>query len=100
MGLNLGLGLGHRGRENPFTLADDFIEPYRYLVEHHVAVMDKDVLDRPLQTEGKRELLGFIHKTVPMRDGEYRLNGAIEATIDSYCRILDKHAGNLNLPAF
>lgn len=100
MGLNLGLGLGHHSSENPFNLADDFIEPYRYLVERHVARMDKNTLEQPLQTEGKRELLEFIHQTVPMHDGEYRLNGAIETTIDSYCRILDKGTGKLTLPAF
>ena len=100
MGLNQGLGLGHHSGENPFNLADDFIEPYRYLVERQVARMDKRTLDQPLQTEGKRELLGFIHQTVPMSDGEYRLNGAIEATIDSYCRVLDKGTGNLSLPIF
>jgi CRISPR-associated protein Cas1 len=100
MGLNLSLGLGHRSSENPFNLVDDFIEPYRYLVERHVAMMDKDILHQPLQTEGKRELLGFIHQTVPMNDGEYRLNGAIEATIHSYCRVLDKHTSSLTLPVF
>ena len=100
MGLNLNLGLGHHSSENPFNLADDFIEPYRYLVERHVAIMDKEILEKPLQTEDKRELLGFIQQTVPMHDGEYRLNGAIESTIDSYCRVLDKRAGNLILPVF
>ena len=98
MGLNMGLGLGHHSSENPFNLADDFIEPYRYLVERHVAMMGKDALDQPLQTEGKRELLEFIHQTVPMQNGEYRLNGSIETAIDSYCRILAKGTGKLSLP--
>lgn len=99
-GLNPGLGLGHASSENPFNLADDFIEPYRYLVERHVATMDHQSLDRPLTSSDKSELLIFITHTVPMYDGDYRLNGAVENTIDSYCRILDKRGGRLRLPTF
>ncbi|HHG90389.1 MAG TPA: type II CRISPR-associated endonuclease Cas1 [Devosia sp.] len=100
MGLNLGLGLGHRSSENPFNLADDFIEPYRYLVECHVAAMGEETLEQPLNGKGKQELLAFITHQVPMNDGEYRLNGAVEATVDSFCRILDGRADTLALPAF
>ena len=99
MGLNLGLGIGHRSSENPFNLADDFIEPYRYLVESCVATMDKETLDKPMKGESKRKLLSFVTHTVPMHDGDYRLTGAVEATIDSYCRILDGRGKRLQLPA-
>ncbi len=100
MGLNLGLGLGHHSSENPFNLADDFIEPYRYLVERHVVSLDRQVLEQPLQSNGKKELLAFISQQVPMNDGEYRLNGAVEATVDSYCRILDGRGESLALPEY
>jgi CRISPR-associated protein Cas1 len=32
-GLNGCLGVGHCNQQNPFHLADDLIEPYRFLVE-------------------------------------------------------------------
>ncbi len=100
MGLNPSLGLGHCSSENPFNLADDFIEPYRYLVEYHVAGMRPDNLEQSLDGKEKQSLLQFITHTIPMQNGEFRLNGAVEATIGSYCRILEGRASRLHLPVF
>lgn len=52
-GLTPGIGIWHRGRANPFSLADDLIEPFRPAVDHMVLheannaeVFDKSVRRR------------------------------------------------------
>jgi CRISP-associated protein Cas1 len=98
MGVNLSLGIGHRSSENPFNLADDFIEPYRFIVERQVAILATANVLGPLDSNEKKELLTFITTTITMEAGQYRLNSAIESTIDSYCRILDGRTNELVLP--
>ncbi|MCB5207429.1 type II CRISPR-associated endonuclease Cas1 [Methylovorus mays] len=93
-GLNPALGLGHCSTENPFNLADDFIEPYRFVVERHIAsgtFGDFDGLAR-------KELLRFVEQEIKLNGAGYRLPAAINETIASFVRILDKRAEKLILP--
>lgn len=89
-GLNGTLGLGHCNAGNAFNLADDFIEPYRFLVDFHVAD-DADTWSEtmPFDSTAKRALLGFVQCTVRIGGKEMRLHAAIDATIASFVRILE-----------
>jgi CRISPR-associated protein Cas1 len=60
-GLHPALGLGHRQMENPFNLADDFIEPYRHVVDRAVLAADRQV---PFDGTARVELLGFLNAEV------------------------------------
>lgn len=94
-GLNPALGLGHCSIENPFNLADDFIEPYRFVVERFVATSEiREVFDGM----ARKQLLGFVELEIKMNGAGYRLPTAINETINSYVRVLDGRAKQLTLP--
>jgi CRISPR-associated protein Cas1 len=90
------LGLGHASQENPFNLADDFMEAYRYVVERNVR-RNMEQLDE-FNAEARMLLLGFIKETVKLGNMTFRLPAAIRETIGSYCRILESGHGGLALP--
>lgn len=95
-GLNPALGLGHDSTENPFNLADDFIEPYRRWVEKRVVA----IADKHAEFDGscRLDLLKFMQEEVEMNKQHYRLPAAIAETVASYCRLLEKGHGRLSLP--
>lgn len=96
-GLSPALGLGHRSTENPFNLADDFIEPYRFIVETIVKAQLSAV--EPICREDRHELLGIVEAEVPMHGQTWRLTSAVEETIESFCRCLTSDsAQQLSLP--
>ncbi len=93
-GLNPALGLGHQSMENPFNLADDFIEPYRFVVERYVVLHHAGEFN----AQARKTLLGFVTHEIKLKNGGYRLPTAINETIASYVRILDGRASELSLP--
>jgi CRISPR-associated protein Cas1 len=96
-GLNPGLGIGHKNRQNPYNLADDFMEPFRYLVERHLRINAVDA-DAPLTSKDKIGLLRFVEQEVPMGSESFRLSSAVAETIASFCRVLESGNGALRLP--
>lgn len=95
-GLSCELGLGHKSTENPFNLADDFMEPYRFTVERHVWKLD---CKTPLESKTKKEVVAFVESEVSVGKHSYRLLPAVRETIASYVRILETNKGQLTLPA-
>lgn len=93
-GLNPALGLGHCSMENPFNLADDFIEPYRFVVERHVAKNHAGEFN----SQARKEMLGFVTQEIRLNGAGYRLPAAINESVASFVRILDGRAKQLNLP--
>lgn len=86
-GLNPVLGVGHYSSENPFNLADDFIEPYRHLVEQHVAEDDGRMED--FTPAARKQTLAFVQRTVRLKDNDFRLPAAISESVASYVRLLE-----------
>ncbi len=95
-GLNPALGIGHHSQQNPFNLADDFIEPYRFLVERHVRQMD--ISSDDFGSKDKSELLEFVENSVLIDGQDYRLPSGIAESITSYCRLLENGNERLRLP--
>lgn len=95
-GLTPALGLGHANAENPFNLADDFIEPYRSGVEKRVFAIHLNHAD--FDGACRMELLGFMQEEVGMNRQNFRLPAAIAETIASFCRLLERGKGTLTLP--
>ena len=93
-GLNPALGLGHSNMENPFNLADDFIEPYRFVVERHVAASAFGEFDGA----ARKAMLGFVEQEVKLNGAGYRLPAAINESVASFVRLLDGRAEQLHLP--
>lgn len=94
-GLNPALGLGHHSQDNPFNLADDLMEPYRYLVERRVFMGD---VEAPFDSNARVTLLEFISDEVEMAGRVFRLPTAIGETVDSLTRILNGGEGCLSAP--
>ena len=94
-GLSPELGLGHKSAENPFNLADDFMEPYRFAVERHVKTTDTSA---PLSSSTKLQLASFAESEVKLGKNNFRLFAAIRESIASYVRILETRRGQLVLP--
>ncbi len=98
-GLNGTLGLGHCNAGNAFNLADDFIEPYRFLVDVHLADDADSWSETPeFDSRAKRYLLGFVERPVRVAGQDMRLHAAIDASIASFVRILDGKGKKLALP--
>ena len=98
-GLNGTLGLGHCNTGNAFNLADDFIEPYRFLVDVHLADDADTWSNAPeFDSRAKRYLLGFVERPVRVAGQDMRLHAAIDASIASFVRILEGKGKNLVLP--
>lgn len=93
-GLNPALGLGHCNMENPFNLADDFIEPYRFVVERHVALGDSGEFDGM----ARKQLLGLVEQEIKLNGAGYRLPAAINESVASFVRVLDGRTKQLTLP--
>lgn len=98
-GLNGALGLGHCNAGNAFNLADDFIEPYRFLVDVYLA-RDVDTWSEApdFDSRAKRMLLGFVQQQVRVTNQDMRLHAAIDATVASYVRVLEGKGNKLILP--
>ena len=95
-GLSCELGLGHRSMENPFNLADDFMEPFRFTVERHVRQLD---CSAKLDSAAKKEIVRFVESEVTLGKHGYRLLPAVREAVASYVRILESNKGQLLLPA-
>jgi len=99
VGLNGTMGLGHCNAGNAFNLADDFIEPYRFLVDVHLADEADTWSEAPgFDSRAKRYLLGFVERPVRMAGQDMRLHAAIDASIASFVRILEGKGKKLVLP--
>lgn len=98
-GLNGALGLGHCNSGNAFNLADDFIEPYRFLIDAHLA-NDADTWSEAPEftSSAKRHLLSFVERPVRIAGQDMRLHAAVDATVASFVRILDGKNQRLILP--
>lgn len=96
-GLHPTIGLSHDSEQNAFNLADDLIEPFRPLVDLHVAKY-------PATTEGdllpadKSALVALLNVDVAMPQGRMSALSAIEYAVESLVRLYDENANGLQLP--
>lgn len=96
-GLHPTVGLFHDSEQNAFNLADDLIEPFRPLVDLHVA-------RNPAATEGdlipadKQALVALLNVDVGMPQGRMSVLSAIEYAVESLVRVYEGEASALDLP--
>lgn len=96
-GLHPTVGLFHDSEQNAFNLADDLIEPFRPLVDLHVA-------KHAASTEGdlipadKAALVALLNVDVAMPQGRMSILSAIEYAVESLVRIYEGDARELDLP--
>ncbi|WP_284155458.1 type II CRISPR-associated endonuclease Cas1 [Sulfuricystis multivorans] len=97
-GLHPTVGLFHDSEQNAFNLADDLIEPFRPIVDLHVA-------KHPASTEGdliptdKQALVALLNVDVGMPQGRMSVLSAIEYAVESLVRVYEDESRQLHLPA-
>lgn len=98
-GLCLNLGVGHCRKDNPFNLADDFIEPFRFLVDGAVWRIFRDRRIETFDKEVKKQLLSsLLASTVKIAGKEYRLFHGVDFAVNSFCLSLEDSRRKLLLP--
>lgn len=96
-GMHPPIGLFHASEQNAFNLADDLIEPFRPLVDLHVA-------NNPAFTEGdlapqdKAALVALLNVDVGMPQGKMSALSAIEYAVESLARLFEQGHSELELP--
>ena len=89
-------GIQHHSSLNQFNLADDFIEPFRPIVDLFVAqnAMYKTILS----TESKRKLVNLVNYDIKVDGNKYALTYAIERTVKSFSAVCMGKRKQLHLP--
>lgn len=94
------LGLFHRSEVNPFNLADDFIEPFRPLVDLLVwQLWQEGKISPHLTPHSKQRLIKILHYQMQFQQETFSVLAAIERTVGSLqACLLAKNANLLKLP--
>jgi len=82
------LGLHHASEQNAFNLADDIIEPFRPMVDLHVATHVPEE-DRLLAVADKAALVSLLNTDIQMPQGLMSALSAIEQSIESLARAME-----------
>jgi CRISPR-associated protein Cas1 len=83
------LGLFHSSEQNAFNLADDLIEPYRAIVDLHVATSIPAGKNVGLSPLDKASLVKLLHIDVAMPRGVMSVIASIEQAAESLVRLYD-----------
>jgi CRISPR-associated protein Cas1 len=78
------IGIHHRGRGNPFNLADDLMEPLRPIVDARVRFLF-EAGHTDMTPATKRELLPVVFTRVTLADGAARNTGPLQVMVDRMC---------------
>lgn len=95
-GLHPGIGLKHSNATNVLNLVDDLMEPFRFVVELHVAELE---LESEFKGQAKIDVLRFVERSVSCGGINYRLLPAIRELVASYVRTLEGQSEKLSLPS-
>lgn len=90
-GLLPSIGLFHASEQNAFNLADDLIEPFRPLVDLHVAKHRRAERadSQELSPADKVELVALLNVDVGMPRGEMTVLAAVEHATEALVRLFD-----------
>jgi CRISPR-associated protein Cas1 len=96
-GLHPTIGLFHDSEQNAFNLADDLIEPFRPLVDLHVA-KHPATTKGDLMPEDKSALVALFNIDVAMVQGRMSVLSAVEYAVESLVRLFEEDTNELQLP--
>lgn len=89
-------GVHHRSELNAFNLADDFMEPFRPLVD--VLVCQHEDFEAPLTPARKRQLFNCLNLDILSGGEHHSVSYAMERLVRSYTRSLREQSAGLCLP--
>jgi CRISPR-associated protein Cas1 len=97
-GLTPIFGVFHKSRDNPFALADDFLEVFRPFVDLHIrkllSTQKVEISDQAF----KKEILKILTTTIRMNGEAKPFLTAIDTTVDSLVRFLENPKHKLIFP--
>jgi len=96
-GMHPPIGLFHASEQNAFNLADDLIEPFRPLVDLHVA-KNPAFTKGDLAPQDKAALVALLNVDVAMPQGKMSALSAIEYAVESLARLFEQGDSELELP--
>lgn len=85
-GLHPSLGLFHDSERNAFNLVDDLIEPFRPLVDLHVAMQSEEREETGLLPSDKAALVSLLNVDLQMEQGQMAVMSAVDVVVESLCR--------------
>ena len=96
----LQLGLFHHSELNAFNLADDFIEPFRPLIDLLVwNLLEKELLSQNLSPLSKQQLIKILHHQLFFNQEKVSVLTAIDKSVASLqIALTQKNAALLQLP--
>lgn len=83
------LGLFHHSEQNAFNLADDVIEPYRPIVDLHVAKHLPTDDEEVLSPKHKADLVALLNVDVGMARGVMSALSSIEQNVEALARLYE-----------
>lgn len=89
-------GLQHHSTLNQFNLADDFIEPFRQIVDLFTAKYAAQ--DSELTPEIKNKLVNLINYDIIVNQKRYTVSYAIEMAVQSFSSVINDKTKSLLLP--
>ena len=89
-------GIHHHSGLNQFNLADDFIEPFRPIVDLFVAMKTYETTE--LTPEIKKEIVNLINHNILVEGKKYSLSYAIELSVKSFSSFIMEKRKDLLLP--
>lgn len=96
-GLIASLGIHHKNELNGYNLADDFIEPFRPIVDLYV-LYHFDETNSELTIEHKAELLNLLNLDVSIDGKLFSMSSAIELQVESFIKSLEQEQSKIILP--
>ncbi|WP_153110617.1 type II CRISPR-associated endonuclease Cas1 [Propionivibrio limicola] len=97
-GLHPPLGIFHASEQNAFNLADDLIEPFRPVVDLHVA-KNPPSTEGDLSPKDKADLVALLNVDLAMPQGKMSVMSAIEYAVESLGRLFEQEDSHLELPS-
>lgn len=91
------IGLNHRNELNPFNLADDFIEPFRPVVDLFV-IENVSAEQEALSKTMKRSLMNLLNCDLLVGGRRYSVSYAIELCVQSFVAVCAGRSKTLKLP--
>lgn len=83
------LGICHRSEYNCFNLADDFIEPFRPIVDYFVYILLEKNEEDYLTPDLKRSLVNILNEKVSYRECEYKIHVVIQFYVQNLLSFLE-----------
>ena len=96
-GFEPAIGIFHHNELNNFNLADDFIEPYRALIDLFV-LKNIDFSKKDFSTEEKKRIFEVVNCLVLIDNKKFNISNAIEYMIKSYSTSINNSTNVVKLP--